>query len=150
VELLGYGPKMVSHDLPNWRDAFARQRKIISYVRSPLGFYVLALLIVETFLLGAGAAFNLSESLRIIAMVTGVILFVGVVATVTVLVIKYPTALVFSEQSHLEWESMQSYGDSSHPIDARVLQTKGGSKPPEIPEQPSNAPHKPSLKEGAE
>jgi hypothetical protein len=126
---------MPEENQPRWGDVFARRRKIINYIRSPLGFYALALLIVEGFLLGTGALFNLSELVRIVAMVMGVTLFVGVVATVTVLVIKFPTSLVFSEDSHLEWEYLQVYGDDSHPMRGRMLEAKIGSEPPHKPGQ---------------
>jgi hypothetical protein len=125
--------KVLEENQPGWRDIFARHRQIISYVRSPLGFYTLALLIVEGFLLGAGALFHLEELIRVYAMATGVLLFVGVVATVTVLVIKFPKALVFSEDSHLEWQSMQVFGDNSRPIPGRLLEDKKGTEPPEKP-----------------
>ena len=115
----------------NWFGNVAgRRRSVVSYVKSPLGFYVLALLIIETFLLGAGRLFGLSESVRIVALATGVALFVGVVVIVTVLVIKYPKALVFSEHSHLEWESMHVLGDNLHPWEGRYIQPKAGTEPP--------------------
>lgn len=126
---------MTDENQPRRSDVFARRGKIISYVRSPLGFYVLALLIVETFLLGAGTWFGFSPETRILAMIIGVLLFIGVVATVTVLVIKFPTALVFSEDSHLEWESIQVFGDNSRPMSARLLGAQRGTEPPEKPPQ---------------
>jgi len=104
---------MADEDEPSWSNIGASRRKIISYVKSPLGFYVLALLIVETFLLGSGIFFNFSQTMRITAMGIGVLLFVGVVATVTTLFVKFPQFLVFSEESHLEWESMHTFGDRS-------------------------------------
>lgn len=106
-----------------------QRRSVVSYVKSPLGFYVLALLIVETFLLGAGAMFGLSEIVRIAAMTTGVLLFIGVIAVVTILVVKYPKSLVFSEQSYLEWKSMQIYGDNLHPSHGRYIDPRTGTGP---------------------
>jgi hypothetical protein len=113
----------------NKQNVFAHRGRILRYVKSPLGFYTLALLIVESFLLGAGRLFNLSESVRISVLYVGVGLFIGVVAVVTILVIKYPQALVFSEHSHLEWESMQIFGEKSRPLLARRL-VETGSEPP--------------------
>jgi hypothetical protein len=115
---------------PKWsRNVGGRRRSIVSYVKSPLGFYVLALLIVETFLTFAGALFGLSEPVRIAAMTTGVLLFIGLIAVVTVLVVKYPTSLVFTEHSHLEWQSMQIYGDNLHPSQGRYIDPRAGTEP---------------------
>src|SRR5216684_1947358 len=112
-------------------NVFAHRGRILRYIRSPLGFYALALLIVESFLLGAGRLFGLSESVRISVLYAGVALFVGVIAVVTWLVVKHPLPLVFSEHSHLEWESMQIFGEKSHPLSRRLIEA--GSEPPQKP-----------------
>lgn len=122
----------MADDSQNSRKTF-RHRRVITYVKSPLGFFTLALLIIETFLVGAGALFNLSETMRIVAMAVGVGLFIGVVATVTTLVVKYPQALVFSEGSHLEWESMQVFGDKARPLLGRPIDVGSGTEPPQKP-----------------
>lgn len=66
-------------ELVDWPDRSRSKEigkaKIVRAVRSPLGFFVLALLIVESFLLGAGIWFNLPEVWRIAAIGVGVILF---------------------------------------------------------------------------
>jgi hypothetical protein len=124
---------MPSEDVESKQNVFAHRGRILRYVKSPLGFYTLALLIVESFLLGAGKLFDLSESVRISAMYVGVGLFVGVVAVVTVLVIKYPKALVFTEQSHLEWEYMQVHGEKTKPLPGGFLEPGSGSEPPQKP-----------------
>ena len=49
----------------------AMRGKIVGVVRSPLGFFTLSLLIVEGFLLGAGVFFNLSPTIRGIAIGVG-------------------------------------------------------------------------------
>lgn len=116
-----------------FRDITGRRRSVISYIKSPLGFYALALLIVEAFLLSAGKLFDLSETMRVAALATGVLLFAGVIAVVTVLVVKYPQALVFSEHSHLEWQSMQVFGDSLNPWPEGYVIPKAGTEPPSIP-----------------
>jgi hypothetical protein len=115
----------------NKKNVFAHRGRILRYVKSPLGFYTLALLIVESFLLGAGRLFGLSDFIRISVLYVGVALFIGVVAVVTWLVIKYPQPLVFSEHSHLEWESMQIFGDKSRPLSRHLIGP--GSEPPEKP-----------------
>lgn len=124
-------------DEDNWKKVGGKRGKIISYVKSPLGFYTLALLIIESFLLGSGALFGLSEVMKIIALFVGVALFLGVVATVTALVIKFPQLLVFSEESHLEWEYMRVFGDSSHPIPDRAIDVPNATEPPDKPLQPN-------------
>ena len=118
-----------------WKGMGGSRRKIISYVKSPLGFYTLALLIVESFLLAGGALFNFSEGMKTVVLFVGVMLFVGVIATVTTLVIRYPQFLVFSEESHIEWESLHVFGDSSRPLSGKTISIKG-SEPPDRPEQP--------------
>lgn len=87
--------------------------KAISGIGTPLGFMVLALMIIEGFLIGAGSLFNLPLEIRIIALFVGVGLFVGVVSIVVFLVIKYPKNLVFSESSHLQ---MALYGIKDNPL----------------------------------
>lgn len=119
----------------SWRNVGGSRRKIISYVKSPLGFYTLALLIVESFLFCAGAFFEFSEGMRTLILFVGVMLFVGLIATVTTLVIKFPQFLVFSEESHLEWESMHVFGDNARPLLGKILKVEG-TEPPSKPPQP--------------
>ena len=75
------------------------QTKAVQAVHSPLGFFVLALLIVESFLFGTGTWFGLPEPWKITAIGIGVLLFLAVFGTVVWLVVKYPQNLVFSEES---------------------------------------------------
>jgi hypothetical protein len=109
--MIGNGPK------PESGFAIGRE-KIITGIGSPLGFFVLALLIVETFLGVAGALFGVSELVRIWLIAIGAILFLSVVVIVTFLVVKYPRNLVFTEHSHLQ--SMR-YGYKDNPIGIEVL-----------------------------
>ncbi|SRR6266446_3149549 len=124
---------MPSENAESKQSIFAHRGEILRYVKSPLVFYTLALLIVESFLLGAGRLFNLSESVRISVLYVGVALFIGVIAVVTWLVIKHPLPLIFSERSHLEWESMQIQGEKSRPLLGQFLEPKSGSEPPQKP-----------------
>ena len=91
----------------------ARSRTIPA-VHSPLGFCVLALLIVEFFLWG-GTRFNLSEPWRIAAIGVGVLLFLLVFGVVVWLVIRYPENLVFREESQLQYTAMKRFGTPTHP-----------------------------------
>ena len=100
---------------------YSVRRKAIQAIHSPLGFFVLALLIVEGFLFGAGAWFELSSNWRIAAMGVGVVLFLVVFGTVVVLVVKFPKNLVFSEESHLQYDRMQIFGTEERAMTGRTL-----------------------------
>jgi hypothetical protein len=129
---------MADDDKSPFKRVSAKRGKIISYVKSPLGFYCLALLIVESFLLGSGVFFNLSETIRITTIVVGVVLFLVVVGTVTFLAVKFPHALVFSEESHIEWEYLHVFGDSARPIPEKSIVVLPGGEPPDRPNQPTS------------
>lgn len=96
--------------------------KAVQAVHSPLGFFVLALLIVETFLFGTGTWFGLPEPWKIAAIGVGVLLFLIVFGTVVWLVVKYPQNLVFSEESHVQFAAMKMFGSESHLITGRDLE----------------------------
>lgn len=90
--------------------------KAVQAVHSPLGFFVLALLVVEGFLFGAGTWFGLSEAWKLIAILVGVLLFLGVFGTVVWLVVKHPKNLVFGEESHVQFEAMKMYGSEDQVV----------------------------------
>lgn len=96
--------------------------KAVQAVHSPLGFFVLALLIVESFLFGTGTWFGLPEPWKIAAIGIGVLLFLAVFGTVVWLVVKYPQNLVFSEESHVQFAAMKMFGSESHILTGRDLQ----------------------------
>ena len=98
------------------------QTKAVQAVHSPLGFFVLALLIVESFLFGTGTWFGLPEPWKITAIGIGVLLFLAVFGTVVWLVVKYPQNLVFSEESHVRFAAIKMYGSESHMLTGRDLQ----------------------------
>lgn len=93
--------------------AISSRSRIVSAAHSPLGFCVLALLIVEVFLLGAGIWFDLPQAWKIVAIATGIFLFLVVFFTVVWLVVRYPQNLVFSEESHVQYAAMQIFGNES-------------------------------------
>jgi hypothetical protein len=97
---------------PGW----SVRAKIMQSVHSPLGFFVLALLIVEIFLLGAGIWFHLEDSWKIVALGTGVLLFLVVFFTVVYLVVVHPRNLVFSEESHVQFAAMKLYGTEENQV----------------------------------
>lgn len=98
------------------------RHKAVQAIHSPLGFFVLALLIVEAFLLGAGIWFNLPELYKIIAIGVGIILFIGVFATVVWLVVRYPQNLVFSEESHIQIAKMKMFGSEKNIFTGQELE----------------------------
>jgi hypothetical protein len=106
--------------------------QVVGGMRSPLGFFALALLIVEGFLLGAGAFFQLAPVWRLVAIGAGVLLFLFVFIAVLWLVVKHPMNLVFSEQSHLLLQKM--YGDSARPLTGAALAEIPPVEPPEPPD----------------
>ena len=107
--------------------------KWIQAIHSPLGFCALALLIVETFLLGTGIWFDLPLEWRLASMGVGVMLFLIVFGSVLWLIVKHPKNLVFSEESHVQVEAMRLFGTEAHVItgrDLRALQPQASPVPP--------------------
>ncbi len=84
--------------------------RVIEAVDKPLGFYVLALLIVEGFLTLVLTLSNLDQAAQERGMWAGVGLFVLVVAVVTVCVWKKPTHLTFTERGSLTEMGKIGYG----------------------------------------
>lgn len=95
--------------------------RAVQAIHSPLGFFVLALLIVEGFLFGAGTAFDLSQPWKLTAIGIGVLLFLLVFGTVVWLVVKHPKNLVFGEESHVQFEAMKMYGSEDRVLTGRNL-----------------------------
>jgi hypothetical protein len=95
------------------KSIISSRSRIVRAAHSPLGFFVLALLIVETFLLGSGTWFGLTEVWKITAICIGVFLFLVVFGTVVWLVIAYPQNLVFGEESHVQVAAMKMFGTES-------------------------------------
>lgn len=107
--------------------------KVVQAIHTPLGFFVLALLIVETFLFGAGSVFGLSEGWKIAAIGVGILLFLIVFGTVVWLVVAHPQNLVFGEESHVRFAAMKMFGTESHLITGRHLEAL---QPQEAPTPP--------------
>lgn len=103
------------------KSMISSRSRIVRAAHSPLGFFVLALLIVETFLLGSGTWFGLSEMWKITAICIGVVLFLVVFGTVVWLVIAYPQNLVFGEESHVQYAAMKMFGTESRLITGHDL-----------------------------
>lgn len=92
---------------------------------------MLALLIVESFLFGAGWLFNFPMQIRINLMWIGVILFMFVMLIVTGLVVWCPQNLVFSEKSHVQL-ALASYGAKSNPVSVESIETTPLVGPPDL------------------
>jgi hypothetical protein len=107
--------------------------KAVAAVHSPLGFFVLALTIVETFLLGAGAWFGLPDTWKVAALGVGVLLFLIVFATVVWLVVTHPENLVFSEESHVQTQAMRMFGTDTHVVTGADLDRVPAVAPPNPP-----------------
>jgi hypothetical protein len=105
----------------------AAREKVIAGIGSPLGFFVLALLIVETFLYGAGSAFNLPVETRTYMVWAGLGVFLVIVCIVLMLVILFPKNLVFTEKSHLELAAL--YGAKSKPVSAQAIEASNLTAP---------------------
>lgn len=86
------------------------RRRVIAAISAPLGFFVLALLIVETFLASVLIAANLEKENKMCGIWLGVSLFVVVVVGVWVLVWFKPDNLVFDKDAILANRGVVPYG----------------------------------------
>lgn len=106
------------------------QASLIKAITSPLGFFVLSLLIVEMFLSTILIFSNLDIQSKYHGMWLGVGLFVLIVVIVFVLVWFKPTHLTFGEKSHLDWlKAQKSWGTSDEP----ETKSKAENSPPSTP-----------------
>ena len=87
--------------------------KIIEAVTAPLGFFVLALLIVEGFLATALIGAELENSDKVLGMWLGVGLFILVTVAVFVLVWFKPQSLTFDKAAHLMDKGKGPFGTDS-------------------------------------
>lgn len=91
--------------------------RIIEAVDKPLGFFVLALLIVEVFLiLVLVLASDIDASARINFVWAGIALFLVVVLVVTLIVWFKPTNLTFTERGSLQQMRLEAYGSSHRQV----------------------------------
>lgn len=95
--------------------------RAVQAIHSPLGFFVLALLIVEGFLIAAGTSFGLSQPWKLTTLAIGVLLFLLVFGTVVWLVVKHPKNLVFGEESHVQFEALKMFGSEERVLTGRNL-----------------------------
>ena len=96
-------------------------QRIIEAVTAPLGFFVLALLIVETFLASVLVGAGLTDVYKSIGMWLGVGLFVFVNVLVFILVWFKPQNLTFDKKAHLIDSGKIPFGSDEEPIDQDKL-----------------------------
>ncbi len=126
-------PQNLAQQPVSEKSGYSSRSRIVRAAHSPLAFFVLALLIIETFLWGSGTWFGLSELWKITAICVGIILFLVVFGTVVWLVIAYPQNLVFGEESHVQFAAMQMFGSESHLISGHDLNALQQKAAPELP-----------------
>lgn len=90
--------------------------KFIEAVTAPLGFFVLALLIVEAFLATVLVGAELENSDKVLGMYLGVGMFVLVISTVFILVWFKPQNLTFDKDAHLIDKGKAPYGTDSYVV----------------------------------
>ena len=89
--------------------------KLVEAITAPLGFFVLALLIVESFLAAPLVLGGLDTANQLIALWMGVGMFFVVILIVALLVWKKPENLTFDKQAHLD-RSKAAYGTDSRTV----------------------------------
>ena len=93
-----------------------KRERVITAVNTPLGFFVLALLIVEGFLATVLIGANLDASQKITGMWLGIVLFILVTVAVFALVWCKPENLTFDKEAHLI-DRGKAYGTESHEVE---------------------------------
>ena len=90
--------------------------KIIEAVTAPLGFFVLALLIVECFLATVLIGADFDKTDKILGMWLGVGLFILVTIAVFILVWFKPQSLTFDKSAHLIDKGKAPFGTDSYVV----------------------------------
>lgn len=103
---------------------------IIEAITAPLGFFVLALLIVEAFLATVLVGAELDNANKILGMWLGVSLFILVIVAVFILVWFKPENLTFDKSAHLMGKGVVRYGEESRELMAseNIVKTKALQK----------------------
>ena len=97
--------------------------KLVEAITTPLGFFVLALLIVEAFLGTVMVWAELEPASKITGMWMGVGLFILVVVIVGLLVFLKPENLTFDKDAHLVDRGKVPYGSNQKQLDATSVFT---------------------------
>lgn len=94
---------------------------IIEAITAPLGFFVLALLIVESFLATVLIGANLPESEKITGVWAGIGMFVLVIVAVFILDWFKPSNLTYDKQAHLIDRGKIPYGSDGENVNPNKL-----------------------------
>jgi len=94
------------------RNSSQRKENIIKAIQNPLGFFVLALLIVETFLANILIFGKLDDKTKSTCLYIGCGLFILVVLIVSILVWFRPNNLTYDKEAHIYIYEL-SLGDSN-------------------------------------
>lgn len=78
----------------------AARHQVIQLIKTPLSFFVLALLIVETTLGLVLISGDLSQTLRFIGFILMIVVFTGVLSFVGWLTVKHPKNLLYGKEEH--------------------------------------------------
>ena len=89
--------------------------KLVAAVTAPLGLFVLALLIVESFLAAPLVFGGLDATNQLVALWMGVGMFFAVILVVALIVWNKPENLTFDKQAHLK-RSKAAYGTDSRTV----------------------------------
>jgi hypothetical protein len=95
--------------------------KLIEAITTPLGFFVLALLIVESFLAIVLTTQDVSCNDRMTGIFIGCGLFILVVSIVAALVWTRPSNLTFDKDAHLVDRGKIPYGSDQKTMDAKEV-----------------------------
>ncbi|HCG5919201.1 TPA: hypothetical protein ACX6RL_000740 [Photobacterium damselae] len=87
-----------------------QRNQVIEAITAPLGFFVLALLIVEAFLATILVGATLENADKVMGMYLGVGLFVFVTLIVALLVWAKPDNLTFDKEAHLRSQGKPPFG----------------------------------------
>lgn len=105
----------------------AQRVTVLEAITAPLGFFVLALLIVEAFLATVLVGTNLEPKDKLSGMWAGIGLFVFVTLIVAVLVWYKPSHLTFDKHAHLIDRGRVPYGTDQERVPPEEL-FESGSK----------------------
>ena len=100
--------------------------KLVEAINTPLGFFVLALLIVEAFLATVLLGAELAADQKMTCVLIGVGLFIFVVALVGIFVWFKPLHLTFDRDAHLLDRGKLPYGTNQEKVSASTA--LGGTK----------------------
>ncbi len=93
----------------------SQRTKLVEAIDKPLGFYVLSLFIVETFIGGVAWVGKFSETNQLYCLLLGAGLFVYITLVVTLLVWCKPHNLIFNQTGHLRNRNVP-YGSDKKPL----------------------------------